>query len=228
MAFEIISRADARAQGLKRYFTGMPCKHGHVTERLTSNLTCVECGRKKLKLYKQSLGPDAERDRLRRYAEANRDKVNSRSRARGRTEEGKSYKATWYQANKDQVREKRRANPNSSKSNIASAKRWAQANPEKAKEYSRMNRRTRRARAKQAGGQHTVADLSAIFDAQRGLCAYCKIDLSHVEKNVDHILPLALGGSNGPENLQYLCRPCNQSKGARHPDDFARSIGLLL
>jgi hypothetical protein len=29
----IISREEARQKGLKRFFTGKPCKHGHVCER---------------------------------------------------------------------------------------------------------------------------------------------------------------------------------------------------
>ena len=33
---KIISHAEAKAQGLKRYFTGKPCKHGHVAEIYTS------------------------------------------------------------------------------------------------------------------------------------------------------------------------------------------------
>jgi hypothetical protein len=40
---EIISRADAKARGLKRYFTGKPCIEGHVSERATSNGTCCQC-----------------------------------------------------------------------------------------------------------------------------------------------------------------------------------------
>jgi hypothetical protein len=35
--------AAARARGEKRYFTGLPCKSGHVAERQISNGTCVEC-----------------------------------------------------------------------------------------------------------------------------------------------------------------------------------------
>src|SRR5258708_4810612 len=31
---KIISRNQALALGLKRYFTGKPCKHGHVCERI--------------------------------------------------------------------------------------------------------------------------------------------------------------------------------------------------
>lgn len=39
----IISRRDALAAGLKRYFTGKPCKNGHVAERHVSGGGCVVC-----------------------------------------------------------------------------------------------------------------------------------------------------------------------------------------
>ena len=35
--------ANARASGAKRYFTGLPCKYGHVAERLAVNSLCVDC-----------------------------------------------------------------------------------------------------------------------------------------------------------------------------------------
>jgi len=40
---KIITRKEARARGLKRYFTGKLCKHGHVAERLVSVRNCLEC-----------------------------------------------------------------------------------------------------------------------------------------------------------------------------------------
>jgi len=40
----IISRLDAKKQGLIRYFTGKPCVKGHVSERRVSNWMCVDCG----------------------------------------------------------------------------------------------------------------------------------------------------------------------------------------
>lgn len=40
---EIISRKDAKALGLKRYFTGKSCKHGHMAEKLTSSEGCMTC-----------------------------------------------------------------------------------------------------------------------------------------------------------------------------------------
>ena len=39
----IIARQEAKAQGLTRYFTGKPCVHGHVDERLVVNKTCITC-----------------------------------------------------------------------------------------------------------------------------------------------------------------------------------------
>ena len=43
--FEIISRCEARAAGLKRYFTGKPCNHGHVDERHVFNGVCYSCSK---------------------------------------------------------------------------------------------------------------------------------------------------------------------------------------
>ena len=40
---EIITKAEAKAQGLNGYFTGKPCKHGHVDVRRVSNGQCVTC-----------------------------------------------------------------------------------------------------------------------------------------------------------------------------------------
>jgi hypothetical protein len=37
------ARSRAKAAGETRYFSGRPCKHGHVAERVTSNGWCVEC-----------------------------------------------------------------------------------------------------------------------------------------------------------------------------------------
>ena len=40
---EIITRAEAKARGLTRYFTGKPCKHGHLAERTTRDGVCQAC-----------------------------------------------------------------------------------------------------------------------------------------------------------------------------------------
>lgn len=37
--------AEAKQKGLTRFFSGVPCKKGHLVERLVANTTCVECQR---------------------------------------------------------------------------------------------------------------------------------------------------------------------------------------
>ena len=40
---DVITQAQAEAQGLKRYFTGVPCLSGHLAERYVRGRGCVEC-----------------------------------------------------------------------------------------------------------------------------------------------------------------------------------------
>lgn len=42
----IISRDEATERGLSRYFTGVECNHGHVSERYTSTAGCIACLRR--------------------------------------------------------------------------------------------------------------------------------------------------------------------------------------
>ena len=52
-----------------------------------------------------------------------------------------------------------------------------------------------------------------LFLMRNGLCAACaqKIEAGKAW-DIDHIVPLALGGTNAADNLQILCRPCHRSK----------------
>ena len=38
-----MERAEAKALGKTRYNTGRPCKHGHMSDRMTCSGTCCEC-----------------------------------------------------------------------------------------------------------------------------------------------------------------------------------------
>ncbi len=57
MTIEILTRSEAQAKGLKHYFTGKPCKSGHLCERYTSVKTCVACNRNHTRRHR-SLKPE--------------------------------------------------------------------------------------------------------------------------------------------------------------------------
>lgn len=84
--------------------------------------------------------------------------------------------------------------------------------------------RNHRARKRENGGTHTGEDVKAQYDRQKGKCFYCHEKLKG-QYEVDHVIPLSKGGSNGPENLVVACMTCNRSKAAKHPMDFC---GRLL
>lgn len=49
-------------------------------------------------------------------------------------------------------------------------------------------------------------------------CRYCGLKASDTELVVDHVMPVALGGSDEPSNLVAACRDCNAGKAASNPD----------
>jgi hypothetical protein len=52
--YEIISRKDALSQALKHYFTGKPCKRGHVDQRYVSTNQCCSCIKKQSKAWQEN------------------------------------------------------------------------------------------------------------------------------------------------------------------------------
>ncbi len=40
---KVMSRVDARKNGLLKYFTGKQCQNGHKAQRYTANNKCVAC-----------------------------------------------------------------------------------------------------------------------------------------------------------------------------------------
>lgn len=69
--------------------------------------------------------------------------------------------------------------------------------------------------------------ISALVEKQRWRCACCSASVRKGYE-MDHIVPLALGGAHHIDNIQILCVRCNRSKGAKHPLEHARRIGKLL
>lgn len=99
---------------------------------------------------------------------------------------------------------------------IERALKWQRDHPE--------SKRATSSRRRSATGSHTAADIAAQISRQRGRCFWCKAKTGS-NYHVDHVVPLAAGGSNDPENIVISCPACNLSKGAKHPMEWA---GCLL
>ena len=53
-------------------------------------------------------------------------------------------------------------------------------------------------------------------------CQSCGKTNQETQLSIDHIIPLAQGGSNDISNLQTLCLSCNQSKKHHFDERFRR------
>lgn len=88
----------------------------------------------------------------------------------------------------------------------------------------RRQRQNRRARLSGAG---VLSDgiCERLHVGQRGYCACCGTPLG-VDYELDHIMPLALGGLNVDANMQLLTARCNGRKLAKHPEQYAKERGF--
>ena len=84
---------------------------------------------------------------------------------------------------------------------------WTSASRSK----SRNQRKMRRARP-------------ALYETQGGRCQGCMQAYAIEAMTVDHVKPLADGGTNRTTNLQLLCYACNGLKGDGSMDDLASAL----
>ena len=106
-------------------------------------------------------------------------------------------------------------------------KAWRASNPDKVKDINLRARHVRRASKNANGGNLSKNIVERLMALQNGKCACCGVKLNG-SYELDHIMPIALGGSNSDDNVQLLRVSCNRKKGAKHPLDWAREQGRLL
>jgi hypothetical protein len=207
----LLSLKEARVRGVTRYFTGKPCKYGHVAERLVSNRRCSVC----LALLRQQRGfdnPDKLGVREARYYRERpgyRGTViaNAARWAETNPEASRDAKARYREANKEvcvaRTRRSRELKPDYYRE---LARCWRASNPDKNRAKA-TRYRARRANPYWAD-QHAV---SAVYSA----CPPGAV--------VDHIVPLKgytvegyrISGLHIEENLQYLTPVENARKSNR-------------
>lgn len=218
MTEHIITRAEAKAQGLKHYFDGETCSRcNQIDKRWTADGRCVECARRRARSnperYRAYCAAYRAKypEKKRAYALANREKIAEQGRKlrASKPEHEKARHLAYYAKHSEKIKETHAA--------------YDAANPEKC----RARVRNRRARLRMAEGFHTAEDIQRIHTVQNGKCAICKEKVGK-KYHVDHVQPLTKSGSNWPANLQILCGPCNRRKHNRDPIEHMQSLGLLL
>lgn len=87
---DLISIKEAKARGLNKYFTGKPCKHGHVAPRRVANRLCCECS----SAWDRS---EAGKASSLRYALSDKGRKKAKERNWQGSEKGRAYKARYHQ-----------------------------------------------------------------------------------------------------------------------------------
>lgn len=221
---DLITRKAALAAGLKYYFTGKPCKRGHIDQRFVCSFWCMTCAREKaaesyraLDKTQRKLLYNSRRDYVRRWVTANRErKLASDANYRNRRKEThpdyfrehyaknkerkKKESQDWYYANVERAYEAR--------------KEYVAKNRDKARVWGRKSANTRRAITKRVFVE--TVDPRIVFDRDQGVCGICRRDVDPVTPwEVDHVMPISKGGLHCYANVQLAHRKCNRSKASK-------------
>ena len=181
------SRAEAKATRAKYYFTGEPCKHGHIAPRKTKG-ACVEC-----------LKVEWEQGNIKRAGYF---------RQYNQSEAGKEAKREYYEKNKELVKLKALSRPNEDRRRYR--KKHKITNPDLYRAHVNFRRR----RFRDATPKWlTKEDKRAI--RQLYIDAMVVTRITGIPYVVDHIIPLlgeTVSGLHVPQNLRVMTREENLKK----------------
>ena len=212
---EIITRKQAREQGLKIYFTGKPCKHGNIAERgvVSPYCLCRDC-----RDERNGRGRDWRAEHPDRQAESCRNwQINN----------WEAQQEVWRRAEKAK-QERDSENPE------YKAKRRAQSREHALASYRRRygvdadytervkaNAAHQKVKRRRLMGtveltQQEELQVKAIYRLR-----YTLTRETGVEYHVDHRIPLKHGGKHHPDNLWVITAVENMRKGAKLPEELA-------
>lgn len=135
---------------------------------------------------------------------------------RANPERAKNYQIEYQIANSEKLKEKDLKRYYADPKKAYQRTKQARSNnplPHRASEHRR------RAQKSSSNGTHTADDLKRLMAQSKGRCYWCG-EMILGKPHIDHIIPLARGGGNGPENLCVSCPTCNLRKGAKLPHEW--------
>lgn len=182
-----------------------------------------------------------ERERQRRAREGAEINAKRRAQRAANPERHRAQQKAWRDANLERAREAQRRSYAKNRERIRAkmnakyaadpegtreaSRRWRRENPEKVRAANRnyyaanpelyeIHRRKREAR--KAGVEYQPYTRREIYDRDGGTCWECGKDLPFAANGfqLDHIVPISLGGPDIPANLQLMCAKCNRAKWA--------------
>lgn len=182
------------------------------------------------KAWWREKNPERDRANGQRWNEKNREYRREAERARrasipvevrkqlGRERRSREGPSRWREAHKrwDAANiEKRRA----------CVRKWARENPDAIRQYDQQRR------AREAGAQVEIFSNVEVFERDGWICQLCMLpvdpQLSHpdpLSRSLDHIRPIALGGSHTRVNVQLAHLLCNLRKGAKFVEGTTNGV----
>lgn len=188
-------RATAKTTGATHYFTGLPCKYGHITLRVTQG-ACITCKKEQAaRAYVTH-----HKDWLREYA---------------KTEASRENKRRWYEKNKERVIAKALARTVEDKTRYRAA--WKANNPDKVlADGAARKRRNRDATPAWLTSEDLIAIRRVYAEARQ------RTKDTGVKHSVDHIIPLRgdeVSGLHVPWNLRVVTHVENSAKHNQLPPE---------
>ena len=181
------TRKEAQATGAKYYFTGEPCKHGHIAPRKTKG-ACVDC----LKVEWEK----ANVTRAEYFREYNK------------REDVKDRKNEWYEANKEQVIQAAATRPLEVKRVYQKA--WKERNTVWVRADTKARRRKHREATPKWLSKQQKSEIRQLYQI-----AITMTKTTGEQYVVDHIVPLrseVVCGLHVPWNLRVIPRQENLLK----------------
>jgi hypothetical protein len=200
---ELVTWSEAKASGLKHYFTGKPCKRGHIALRQTSALRCMECAKEKQ--AERMKDPEKRAKQIKIVTEYNKKRRATDSNFRMRDNE---YRKKWTHK---KMQDPEYAAKVIKQGRIASAKRRA-INPS-ANRFKAANYKI--SKYKRIPGWLTKEDRTKMKSVY-AMRDWLNWTVPNGNYQVDHVIPLrgvSVSGFHVPENLQIIRGSDNARKG---------------